>query len=68
MNRYGKRAAIGAVCGAVSVLAPVMAFGSINALVFAPKLAVIGGLIALGLTVVQDIAALVKSRFGTSER
>jgi hypothetical protein len=45
-----------------------MAFGSINALVFAPKLALIGGLIALGLTLVQDIAALVKSRFGTIER
>ena len=68
MNRYGKRAAIGAACGAVSVLAPVIAFGSINALVFVPKLALIGGVIALGLTLVQDIATLVKSRFGTNER
>ena len=68
MNRYGKRAAIGAVCGAVSVLAPVMAFGSINAVVYVPKLALIGGLVALVLTLVQDIAALVKSRFGTIER
>ena len=67
MNRYGKRAALGAGCGAVSTLVPVVAFGSINALVFVPKFALIGGAITLGITLVQDVIFVLRSKFGTND-
>lgn len=58
MTRYTKRALLGAGLGALAILLPMVAFGSVNAAILLPRFVVFGLVGALIWTIAQDAWAV----------